>query len=424
MTPNKKLSLVVLVLALLSAGFVSGRYPSPYVDDWAFIVGPTTDLRAGDVDCDPVLAAMKAAGLKRFIYGAGTYLHTPNGGIAISGGDNESYEGAGPGATTLVSKSGQTGTLITLGNDSAVRNLRLLAFDGASTIGARMASNKHRGTLENVEVVDFETGVADGNAIVVDGFTLRGCKLSSCAHGFRTAAASTNIVIEACTISDNTSGGLSLQASPNGGRVSGNRFSGNLTAIAMGSCSNYTINGNSFLSGTNSITISTGARNAIGDNHFAFGAVAPSNVTNQQCSLRGRYYGTASPSAGTWLTGDVVHNSTPGSSGATPVKWVCSVGGTSGTWQPVYRGLPATVVTNTWDPPSMADGAGTSKSDFAVTGAAFGNRVNVAAPYEIPAGVMITASVVGANTVRVSLHNHSGGVVDLGSGPWTIEVTQ
>ena len=41
-------------------------------------------------------------------------------------------------------------------------------------------------------------------------------------------------------------------------------------------------------------------------------------------------YGTAAPITGTWAQGDIVYNSTPTAGGN--IGWVCTTGGTSGTW--------------------------------------------------------------------------------------------
>lgn len=74
-----------------------------------------------------------------------------------------------------------------------------------------------------------------------------------------------------------------------------------------------------------------------------------------------------------------------------------------------------------WDPASLVDGAGATSSAITVTGAAFGDAVLVAAPYDLQ-GIMCTAYVSAANTVVIRLQNESGGPVDLGSGTWRVQV--
>jgi hypothetical protein len=88
------------------------------------------------------------------------------------------------------------------------------------------------------------------------------------------------------------------------------------------------------------------------------------------------------------------------------------------TWVDGAGGIDATV---TYNPGSLADGAGETSSGFTVTGAAFGDFVLVAAPYDL-AGVTVTGYVSAANTVRIRVQNESGGVVDLASGSWNLRV--
>ena len=47
--------------------------------------------------------------------------------------------------------------------------------------------------------------------------------------------------------------------------------------------------------------------------------------------MRSRTLGTAAPVAGTWVQGDIVYNKLPTSGGY--IGWVCTVGGTPGTWK-------------------------------------------------------------------------------------------
>lgn len=73
------------------------------------------------------------------------------------------------------------------------------------------------------------------------------------------------------------------------------------------------------------------------------------------------------------------------------------------------------VGSGTWDVGSLADGAGESKDDFTVTGAALGDFVLCSFSVSI-AGLNVTPYVVSANTVGVRVQNESGaGPVDLAS---------
>lgn len=79
------------------------------------------------------------------------------------------------------------------------------------------------------------------------------------------------------------------------------------------------------------------------------------------------------------------------------------------------------VATVTIDPPSIANGAGTTSAAITVTGALFGDCVDVCAPYDLQ-GLTATAYVTAADTVKVRLHNGTGGAVNLASGTWKVVV--
>lgn len=78
--------------------------------------------------------------------------------------------------------------------------------------------------------------------------------------------------------------------------------------------------------------------------------------------------------------------------------------------------------TVTWDPGSIADGDGETRS-LTVTGAAFGDFVQVSAPYDLQ-DLQATAYVQASNTVEIRLDNNTGGAVNLGSGSWKVRVTK
>lgn len=74
-----------------------------------------------------------------------------------------------------------------------------------------------------------------------------------------------------------------------------------------------------------------------------------------------------------------------------------------------------------WDPASIANGAGLTSPAVTVTGAAFGDAVDVSAPYSLQ-GLVATGYVSAADTVVVRLHNSTGGAVNLASGQWRVGV--
>jgi len=72
------------------------------------------------------------------------------------------------------------------------------------------------------------------------------------------------------------------------------------------------------------------------------------------------------------------------------------------------------LVTATVDPASLADGAGATTA-VTVTGAALGDFVLVAAPYDL-VDMTVSAYVQAANAVEIRVQNESGS----GAGTWNI----
>lgn len=70
--------------------------------------------------------------------------------------------------------------------------------------------------------------------------------------------------------------------------------------------------------------------------------------------------------------------------------------------------------TATYNPPSLADGAGDTTT-VTVTGAALGDMATASFSLAT-SGITITAWVSAANTVSVRFQNESGGPLDIGSG--------
>ncbi len=84
---------------------------------------------------------------------------------------------------------------------------------------------------------------------------------------------------------------------------------------------------------------------------------------------------------------------------------------------------PKLDATTVWNPGSVASGSGALSSAVTVTGAALGDFVMVAAPYDLQ-GLTATAYVSAANTVKIRLDNVTGGAVSLGSGTWRVRVVK
>jgi hypothetical protein len=84
-----------------------------------------------------------------------------------------------------------------------------------------------------------------------------------------------------------------------------------------------------------------------------------------------------------------------------------------------YQLLPLTG-SATYDPPSLADGAGATTT-VTVTGAALGQFARAAFSLDTQ-GITITAWVSSTNTVSVRFQNESGGLLDLASGTLSARV--
>jgi len=74
----------------------------------------------------------------------------------------------------------------------------------------------------------------------------------------------------------------------------------------------------------------------------------------------------------------------------------------------------------TWDPASLIDAAGETKS-ITVAGAALGDIVLVAPPYDMQ-DFVFSGYVQAADTVEIRIQNESAATVNLGSGTWKVIV--
>lgn len=87
----------------------------------------------------------------------------------------------------------------------------------------------------------------------------------------------------------------------------------------------------------------------------------------------------------------------------------------------ILRSQVVGVVNAAWDPSNIANGSGLTSPGVTVTGAAFGDCVDVCAPYSLQ-GLVATGYVSAANTVNVRLHNSTGGAINLANGTWKVVV--
>ena len=129
-------------------------------------------------------------------------------------------------------------------------------------------------------------------------------------------------------------------------------FSGSLSSATLSTSGNATVGGNLAVTGTSTITGAssaasyTGGSATISGNINANGDIVGDGATTvsgmARYSLDGKAIdtGTAAPTAGTWVAGDVVLNAAPTSRGTIALTgalfWRCITGGTPGTWEAVY----------------------------------------------------------------------------------------
>lgn len=84
---------------------------------------------------------------------------------------------------------------------------------------------------------------------------------------------------------------------------------------------------------------------------------------------------------------------------------------------------PKIDATTTWNPGAIGNNAGVSSSSISATGAALGDFVHVAAPYDLQ-GVQATAYVNAADSAVIRLTNLTGAQVTLPSGTWRVRVVK
>jgi hypothetical protein len=75
----------------------------------------------------------------------------------------------------------------------------------------------------------------------------------------------------------------------------------------------------------------------------------------------------------------------------------------------------------TWNPGSLAGGAGETSAGITVKGAEFGDFVLVAAPYDLQ-GITCNGYVSSVNTVKIRIQNETGSTIDLAEGIWKVKV--
>lgn len=136
--------------------------------------------------------------------------------------------------------------------------------------------------------------------------------------------------------------------------------------------------------------------------------VTPTGLTGGTTTVRlGGGTASVAPASGTWVTGDFVFSQTGHA-------YLCTAGGTPGTWVEVGTGTFAKVASNLSDLASLASarlnlGLGVIDDDAGATVTATASKTSLmAAPHSIPGGTLAAGDVLTC-TFKSSTANSSGG---------------
>jgi hypothetical protein len=160
------------------------------------------------------------------------------------------------------------------------------------------------------------------------------------------------------------------------------------------------------------------------DTTLAFGRraavpfVSQANVIGLGNGSDARLFGcSSSVSSGDAGIGEIVFNSF----GSTSVArgWQCIAGGSSPTWEPIYREL---TVKTSYDPPSVTAGS-SATTTVSVAGAVPGDMALASFSANVHP-LILSAYVSTSNTVTVVFSNPSASAQDLASGTLFVKVTK
>jgi hypothetical protein len=362
------------------------------------------------------------AGVKVLRLEPGRYNLDPSIAFALTAG--MTIDGAGKEATIIDLTDGKTGSAFRMATGSVLSDLTILG-DGASSANGVIcvsggSTNNYR--VERVRFEGLSVGASDNG--VSRNATYYECDFVNCINvGYQDGSASLNPCFLFCRF-EGCPTGIIRGASSRGGLIYGCDFQGATTGVSLSTTGGVSVEACDFNATTSIVIGASVVRCAIGENHYQQDEILPSDVANKQCRLLGRYLGTASPSSGTWQVGDRVSNSTPGTSAGTAVEWACSTAGTSGTWQPLYRGTSVSYAT-TLDPPEIDQGESWEVIDSGATGFAVGDGAAWYWATTVPDGVVLQVQITAANTIKVQIVNIAGGDnLDIGSGSFTVRAVR
>lgn len=128
------------------------------------------------------------------------------------------------------------------------------------------------------------------------------------------------------------------------------------------------------------------------------------------------FYGNAAPTAGTYVAGDSVINSSMAAGG--PEKWICVTGGSPGTWKAIYPVGDNGTATATTGAATLSRRAGVITSESLTTAAAGVYTLTLTNTLIAATSVVVASVQNGTNSQGIPVVS----LITPGSGSCTIDV--
>lgn len=247
----------------------------------------------------------------------------------------------------IVIGSGQDGIIYTGGTNCIISNNIVSDQTAANRYGIRIGATGYSGNVTGVGIVisnNILQNNTDGLLVEfgVDVHITGNSFIENTSYGVFVASnqssLDTVVYIRDNLFRENATGGIQFGSTATYtqvGYVENNMFSSSdpstiqgLAIIANGSNSSINVIDNSFRGGyLLDIASSTATKG------YAYYAVSSGAINPAPFALGGNYvnYGSAAPTTGTWGRGDIIFNTLPSAGGT--VGFVCTSGGTPGTWK-------------------------------------------------------------------------------------------
>jgi hypothetical protein len=216
----------------------------------------------------------------------------------------------------------------------SMRSISTGAADQGIEVGVTGQTLGNNTLIQGCSIKMAAAGSSSRDGFVVRGsvnnVTITGNIADTCRFGVNLNNSGENIAIIGNVIRVTTQNGVQIQGEsgsyPDGVAVTGNAFA-NITASAVfnGGATRVTVTGNSSDGSGFGHNAPLLVRQTVANNTFSAGPFAS--------------FGDAPPTTGTWVRSDIVWNTSAGQNA--PAGWLCTTGGTPGTWFPF--GAPANV---------------------------------------------------------------------------------